>query len=224
MKCADCEQLIDAYLDGELSGSLRVEFDAHRLRCRRCQLTVAMMESVEHVVASDHPAPVLSDDFTDRVMGSIEERQPLSARLRPTRVAVVAGAVLQAAAVLVLAIMLPSRPPAERTGHESVAAISPPPIAAAAALASDEFAALDRQTDKHEILYEYIFGRVQDVASELNQLAQYPLALPVSEDFARASEGAGEVNPWNMFMRALVPVEAEEADTPTRSFTNQHSL
>ena len=223
MKCADCEQLIDAYLDGELSGSLRLEFDAHRLRCRRCQLTVAMMESVEHVVTSDRPAPVLSDDFTDRVMGVIEQRQPLSRRLRPMRVAVVAGAVLQAAAVLILAIMLPTRPPLAGTGADPASAINATPVAAAA-LASDELAALDIQTDKHEILYEYIFGRVQDVASELNQLAQYPLALPVSEDFARASQGAGEVNPWNMFLRALVPVEAEEADTPTPSFTNQHSL
>ena len=69
MNCAEFERLIDAYLDGELAGSLRVEFDAHRLRCRRCQLTMIAMESVETVLANDRPLATLSDDFTERVMG-----------------------------------------------------------------------------------------------------------------------------------------------------------
>ena len=48
MNCSEAEQLFDAFLDGQLTGSLRLELDAHRLRCRRCQQTLAMMEACEH--------------------------------------------------------------------------------------------------------------------------------------------------------------------------------
>ena len=116
MNCADFEQLLDAYLDGELSGSLRLEFDAHRLRCRGCELTVASMEAVEDVITADRPVPSLSLDFTDRVMGKIEVRKPRSTRSRNLRIAIVGGTVLQAAAVLMLALLLPSSDTASNAG------------------------------------------------------------------------------------------------------------
>ncbi len=110
MRCPDFENLLDAYLDGELSGSLRLEFDAHRLQCSRCQRVVTMLESVGHVVANDRDVPSLSDSFADRVMGQVEgERAPL--RLRTTRYEIGIVAVLSAAAVLVFAFLLQQNTP-----------------------------------------------------------------------------------------------------------------
>lgn len=228
MNCAEFEQLLDSYLDGEISGSLRLEFDAHRLRCRRCQLTVAMMESVEHVVTSDRNMPVLSDDFTDRVMASIERQRPLALRLRPTRVAVVAGALLQAAAVLALAILWPASD------------VDSPHMATAPTMASSangeslndtlnrEFAVADDLTERHEALYEHILGQVEAAgvtfASECNQLARYPLALAVPDDFARISAGVEEANPVGMLFEALVPGQTEESESSTPAAPNQYSL
>ncbi|MHC5035492.1 MAG: anti-sigma factor family protein, partial [Planctomycetota bacterium] len=86
MNCSECERLFDAYLDGQLAGSLRLEFDAHRLRCRRCQQTLAMLETIGNVIASDPQVPEMSVTFTDRVMRQI---QPPRRVYRPSlRVAV----------------------------------------------------------------------------------------------------------------------------------------
>jgi hypothetical protein len=105
MKCSEAEQFFDAYLDGELAGSLRLEFDAHRLRCTVCQQKLAMMESCEHILARDTRGPVLSDDFTDRVMDEIEQRRVLAAHSR-RRLVIGAAVALQAAAVIVFALLL----------------------------------------------------------------------------------------------------------------------
>jgi len=102
MNCSEAEQLFDAYLDDELSGSIRLEFDAHRLRCPVCQQKLAMMEACEHILSRDGRMPELSDDFTDRVMGHIAQTRTRPARRR--RRLVIYG--LQAAAVLVFAVVV----------------------------------------------------------------------------------------------------------------------
>ncbi len=108
MNCSDAERLFDAFLDRELSGTLRVELDAHRLRCRRCQQTLAMLESCGDVIASDRRGPLLGDDFAERVMADIADRQDSRTkiyRFRGTRVAAVVGTLIPAAAVLVIAVL-----------------------------------------------------------------------------------------------------------------------
>ncbi|MGD8454572.1 MAG: zf-HC2 domain-containing protein [Phycisphaerae bacterium] len=229
MNCAEFEQLLDCYLDGEISGSLRLEFDAHRLRCRRCQLTVAMMESVQHVVTSDRDQPVLSDDFADRVMATIEQRRPLSLRLRPTRVAVATGALLQAAAVLLLAVLWPT---AQTDTPNATGTTSGVAVVQGTESINDTldriFAATDDRTEQHEALYQHILGQVEAAratfASECNQLAQYPLALAVPDDFARISAGVEGTNPVGLLFEALVPGRAEESESSTPSAPNQYSL
>ncbi|MFN0137332.1 MAG: anti-sigma factor family protein [Phycisphaerae bacterium] len=106
MNCVEAEQLYDAYLDGELGGSLRLEFDAHRLRCPLCQQKLAMLEACEQIIAGDRRTPALSDDFTDRVMAQIAGTrvtpQPLSMR----RLYVGIGGGLSVAAAVALVFML----------------------------------------------------------------------------------------------------------------------
>lgn len=108
MNCSEAERLFDPYLDGELSGSLRLEFDAHRLRCTLCQRKLAMMEACEHILAGDSRIPTISGDFTDRLMAQIAEQKiaPKPGRLRPLKIAVAVG--LQAAAVIGFIVFWPA--------------------------------------------------------------------------------------------------------------------
>lgn len=222
MNCAEFEQLMDAYLDGELSGSLRLEFDAHRLRCRRCQLSVAMMESVGDVLMLDHPPAGLSEDFTENVMARIERRRPLSIRMRGLRVALVAGGLLQAAAVLLLAIGLPSwlstKPTSEASnelasGHKRIIS---------------EIEQIPDRVDQHEAYYDYVVSRVQGALSNLaadgTTLVRYPLDLTAPEELAQVSAGLEESSPLNLIIRAFVPEAPAEAEPHAPLSPDQHSL
>jgi len=220
MKCSEFERLIDAYLDGELSASLRLEFDAHRLHCRRCQLLMVMMETVQTVVASDTCGPRLSEDFTDRLLGELKHRRPASMRLRPTRIAIAVAAMLQAAAVLYLAITLPTSP------TDLVPQPVPPSAVlsaerAAAAQVRERFAEADARFARREALYDEIVRRVEaaraNLASDLSQLARYASAFSVPEDIARASA----TNPLSWLLEALVPPAESAEPEPLRTADQQ---
>jgi hypothetical protein len=123
MNCRDIENLVDAHLDGELSGSLRLEFETHRVGCRRCQQVLAVLEACGHVIetASQPAAP---DDFGDRVMLAIAARSAHRRwRIRP--VAVAAAVLVQAAAVALVALSWPR-------GGAAVAPPVPVPVVAGA--------------------------------------------------------------------------------------------
>jgi hypothetical protein len=215
MNCRDCEQLFDAHLDGALGGTLRLEFDAHRLRCQRCQQSLAMLETVGHVIGSSHdPVPALADDFTARVMGAIGQRRPLRMRLRPTRVALVIGGVLQAAAVLTFAIMLPSKP-AGTAAPSAPATGAAPETYAGGYLKADIFARINTRLREMSAA-----GR--DVKWELFQLAQYA-NTPLPDDIARATAELGTANPWTGFLQALLPPMEEDPDRPSTD-SDQFSL
>ncbi len=139
MICSECEQLFDAYLDGQLAGSLRLEFDAHRLRCRHCQQTLAMLESIGHVISSDAQAPELSGDFTSRVMQQVE--QPRVLRWPLPRIAIFLGAAAQVAAVLVFALLWSAAP----RGGPPAPVFTPP------------------QPDHNEPVFAYPFGKVTEM-------------------------------------------------------------
>lgn len=196
MNCSDWESLLDAYLEGQLSGSLRLEFDAHRLRCLRCQQSLAMMEAITHVVATDERAPALSNDFTDRVMEQILANRPVTIRPRWSRVAGWAVA-LQAAAVLALVlfpglreIFLPSTPP--RTLVD-VRPIDPAQLPAEA---------------RHEYYSAMISRAVAahaNLARDLGQVARYPLSVNVSDDFAKASTERFASDPIMTLLQMLLP-------------------
>lgn len=117
MNCNEAERLFDAHLDGQLSGSLRLEFEAHRLRCRRCTQTLALIESCTRVIASDSRIPALSDSFTDRVMSRVRQTH-MTRRLRLNRKTIAASIVLQAAAVLLFAFYFRPQSPVSRPADQ----------------------------------------------------------------------------------------------------------
>jgi anti-sigma factor RsiW len=210
MNCVQCKKLFDAYLDGQLAGSLRLEFDAHRLRCRHCQQTLAMLEAVGHVIASDGDVPALSDGFTARVMRDVQ--RPRTLRFPAARVALVAGALLQAAAVLVFAIVLntrPAAPPVEavasagRAGVGSSASpVDKPGAAFVRALIADAFQ--DRVSAMH--------AAGQQLTADVVNLAKY-LDMPLPDDVARASVKMASGNPWQDLWDSVAPAEREDPDS-----------
>lgn len=103
MHCQQATQLFDAYLDGELSDSLRMELDAHRVRCADCRRALALMEVTGHLVASDRDPVPIHRDFTDRLMACMDE--PERHWRLTLRRGLYIGGPLAAAAVIALAFV-----------------------------------------------------------------------------------------------------------------------
>lgn len=219
MNCCECEQLFDAYLDGGLAGSLRLEFDAHRLRCRRCQQTLAMLETVGHVIASDPQMPALSDDFTERVMHKIVRTPKHTTRIPLRRVAVVGAAVLQAAAVLTFALLWTGRPADD-------AAPAPAPVVNVAG-----------EWDHGDPGYDAVLGEIIEgvedqlwdmhaagtkLTAEVAGLARY-LNITVPEDVMRESQKVTRVNPWQSVWDVFNP-PAEDEPQPAGPASDVHSI
>ena len=228
MNCAEFEQLIDAYLDGELAGSLRVEFDAHRLRCRRCQLTMVAMESVETVVVNDRPLAMLSDNFTDRVMGAIERRRPLATRLRPTRIVLAVGALLQAAAVIFLAVYPWHSDSKTSNSDAAVTTLAAQSGPDAMRKLNELYSEVDHKAELHQALVDQIYGRIEaagvTMATDVNQCVRYVSALPVPEDLARASDGMNSANPLNYLLEAIIAPGAAAEPESAPLGTDEHAL
>lgn len=124
MNCLDAEGLFDAYLDGELSGTLRLEFDTHRLHCPVCQQKLALLEATEYVIATDTRGPRPADDFTDALMSALEQRTMAARPLRLRRPLLAAAVLLQAAAVVGFVALLPALWKGSATANPAVATIS----------------------------------------------------------------------------------------------------
>ncbi len=73
MNCEQARQLFDAYLDGELNGSLATELGAHRIKCSDCRRHLALMEVSGHIVASDSGLNEMDERFTDRLIACVDE-------------------------------------------------------------------------------------------------------------------------------------------------------
>lgn len=208
MNCLQAEQLFDAYLDGQLAGSLRLEFDAHRLRCRRCQQTLAMLESVGTLIATDTAQPPLPGDFTDRVMAQISHRA--ARRPRPLRrLLLVAGAVCQAAAVLAFVFYwMPQR------SNPSADRVPPAPRVAPEYANTPEFRAVrELVVDRVERRLWEMHHAGSQLTTDLVGLARY-LNISLPADVARESLKMAGANPWQALWDAFLPRAEEETETP----------
>jgi hypothetical protein len=219
MNCSECEQLLDAYLDGQLTGSLRLEFDAHRLRCRRCQQTLAMLEACANVISSDTQIPQLSDGFTERVLETVSQPEPRVVRFPLRRVAIIAGAIVQAAAVLAFAVMW-------NTPEVEPAAA---PVSGAAVTGVSEGAGSAGSEAIRDLIVERVEERLWDMhlagvqwTTDLYNLARFCQVM-VPEEVARESSQMASGNPWDAIWETLRPVEEEEA-APTLVADGIHSI
>jgi hypothetical protein len=208
MNCPECEQLFDAYLDGQLAGTLRLEFDAHRLRCPRCQQTLAMLEAAGHVIASDAVVPELSPDFTDRIMQAVAAPAPRIVRFPSTRVALFAAAIVQVAAVVSFVVLWPF-------GRTPVVPSAPTDVTA-------KLAASIAEHPDRALVYRSIVEGIEDhfwemhaagrqLTTDVLQMARY-LDIQVPDDVVRESTKVAEVNPWQALWDTLQPREVEEPE------------
>jgi hypothetical protein len=131
MNCEQAENLFDAYLNGELSQSLRTELAAHRMQCPQCRHELALMEVTGHVIAAgadEHPS--LDDEFTDRLLSCIDRPGRASAPAWHRRLWV-GGSVFAAAAALVITFtLLLNRPERHVLGERAVNPSPPAPQSA----------------------------------------------------------------------------------------------
>jgi len=205
MNCSEAEQFFDAFLDGELAGSLRLEFDAHRLRCPVCQQKLAMMEACEHIVARDTHMPAPPEDFTDRVMKEIGQRRVIKLHVRRRRIAVAASILVPAAMIVLFAIVWPfSMDSGSGDGAAVVDAGTVSPALEEMIEAKDEVE-----------LYGYIFDRIGQLQAASSRLAR-DVYSPL--EFARD---------WTIpdYLEALFPAEEKAEDTePAPSATGTFSL
>jgi len=101
--CAEFEHLVDAYLNGELNGSFKLEFESHIVECKTCAHLVAMMEAVGGIIADPgYDEPKLRDDFTDRVVADFARVQVRRRRWY----SVASGAAAAALIILVFASLI----------------------------------------------------------------------------------------------------------------------
>jgi len=210
MNCLDAERLFDAYLDGELSGSLRLEFDAHRLRCALCQQKLALIEACEHVLARDARCPELSPDFTDRVMNDVGRRQVLTLQKRRRRL-VIAGTIgLQAAAVLVFAV-------AWWGGRQSASQSTA--VSATRTFAEEVGRAIDERNriKLQDLIYTRADqlaaarSRLRDIENDLRGVARYATSLSVLGDLSGSPE-ARLPNPLELLLQLPAPPAAEDSE------------
>jgi hypothetical protein len=103
IECRQANNLIDAYLNEELSASWTAELHAHVIACPRCSRKLALLDACGDVIATDRLGPVPSEGFTDRVLAASRDLLSPGARARRRRpFSTWAAAGLAAAAVLAL--------------------------------------------------------------------------------------------------------------------------
>ncbi len=208
MNCTECERLFDAYLDAQLSGSLRLEFDAHRLRCTRCQQTLAMLETVGHVIASDREIPALREDFSDRVIRAAAARQR-QAPLR--RMLWRLGIGLQAAAAVLFAAWF--GPGLFRTAPPTVGIGPSAHGVESVSLTSEQRAIRELIVDRVEERIWEMHTAGRSLTGEIVDLGRY-LNILLPADVARDSVDLAGTNPWQGIWNVLLPPPKSEEPAP----------
>lgn len=103
MNCEQAQQLFDAYLDGELSPSLKTELGAHCVHCTDCRRAIALTQVSGHILNADRDPVELDAGFSDRLVACVDSREKhWTVRFR--RWAYIGGP-MAAAAVILLAFM-----------------------------------------------------------------------------------------------------------------------
>ncbi len=107
MNCQQFEHLLDRYLDKELRGTLKLEFEAHMVECENCGHLYAMSEAIGQIIATPGTdEPILSEDFSERILGELEKRNHRRVALR--KIFAPAGLVASVALILTSVIIFSS--------------------------------------------------------------------------------------------------------------------
>jgi anti-sigma factor RsiW len=147
---------MDQYLDGDLGGSLKLEFEAHLVECEGCGHLYAMMEAAGAILAAPAPdEPKMSIDFADRVLAGVKTRQtkPVKFRKFLHRISAAAGVVLMITGMFVYS--------------RNHATVSSGPQAASTLMASRATAENGRQE-----FNQWLAGTLEEAGSSLWELKE----------------------------------------------------
>jgi anti-sigma factor RsiW len=156
VNCRQFEHFMDQYLDGDLGGSLKLEFEAHLVECEGCGHLYAMMDSAGAILASPSPdEPRISTGFADRVLAEVQVRRakPVKFRKFLHRVSAAAGVVLMITGMFVYS--------------QNRKAVSPGPQAVGPLMAS-------RTTDEagRQDINQWLAGTLEEAGSSLWELKE----------------------------------------------------
>lgn len=208
MNCSDAELLYDAFLDRELAGTLRVEFDAHRLRCGHCQQKLALLEACEFVISRDEREPSLSNDFTARVMAQVSATRVGRQDRRGRRVIRFAAAILPLAAAIAFALLWPR-----------FAAVEPP-AAPAVVDALDQIIEDKDAIALNEYIWDGVVERLRLAGVNLANDVAGARSIAMSFNLAEDTPDPASINPFEGILRGLIPMAepTPSADSETEQF------
>ena len=84
MDCERVQELMDHYVNGDLSPSEQEPFEIHLRDCRRCQQRLKRLQKLLGILRSD-PTPPLPEGFVDRIMARAKDRETAIAREKSIR-------------------------------------------------------------------------------------------------------------------------------------------
>jgi anti-sigma factor RsiW len=126
MNCARTHQVIDAYLDGELDATTRIEVSEHLAQCPACAQAHAERSALAQRIALEVPRHTAPPGLKKRVQRIAAEadraRAALSVARGPTWLQAAAFALLAAALSLIIGYRL-AQPPGENALGEAVVAL-----------------------------------------------------------------------------------------------------
>lgn len=179
MNCLEFEQLLDRHLDGELTGSFKLEFEAHVVDCEPCGHLLAMMQAVGQIVADEDPdEPMLDERFTDRLLVDIDQIQSRRNRWRGILSATAAAAALMLIISLLVRFAGPQGPAAVLAGADD----TPDTVAMIKPIIESDPSLTPVVTEQPKT----VVATVSDVATELSD--PKPIIEPPSTNIIVASD------------------------------------
>jgi len=73
MRCADISELIDLYLDGDLSDESRARVQRHLIRCESCAYQLRSMDQARELLRDAHPHAQSSPSFRERASARLQD-------------------------------------------------------------------------------------------------------------------------------------------------------
>ncbi len=169
MNCVQFRHLLDRYLDGDLNGSFKLEFEAHMVECESCGHEFATTRAVGQILSMPAPdEPELGDAFTKNVLSGFDDMH----RHRQRWYHILSTSAAAAAIVLLVSSLLIIAGP---QGTSTVASADDTATLDLAPVGKDA-ASLDTQ-DQHQIdieLRDWLASTFQEADAAISQIREIP--------------------------------------------------
>ncbi|MFA5866181.1 MAG: zf-HC2 domain-containing protein [Phycisphaerae bacterium] len=131
MNCSQFEHFLNQYLDGDLKGSMKLEFETHLMNCKLCGYLYGMMEAVGEIISTPPPQEArISVDFAERVLVGLSAQKLMTTKsyklLSRVSLAAAIGLVLAGTVIFSMSrsVLFTEKP----AGPKLFASITPPVV------------------------------------------------------------------------------------------------